>query len=419
MHYPDKQEELQQKEDFNIDEYNEKIRAQVSSTECTNSAIFMITPKAQKYLHTFRALKEEMDNTHGTHVSGLMTYDRPDFGLIPYRILPYYESKEDKELSKQGIKDRFIEDLRDSFADAEKKGVKIINLSLGGGFEKPVDGSKDEDIEDFQKYLHMIKDDLEQIIKSHPSMLFIAAAGNDGTWSDGSARVQYPCGLSAENILCVGSLNKKDQLSSFTNIPLNNVDLVFMLGENVISTLPSDLCPELVDLQSSLLPKLGTSSNESQESQANDPEKLAPLCVMNPDKSFSQNFINMLAAKEKITQTVNKCMKNKALYGRMTGTSMASPLVAHLAGEIWVKNLKMTPVEVIQKIKNSATRQAFGPLMVDKLKVKKPSWYADFEAAPMILSGNSKKKSSGLILSDDTSRSLEEDNNFFEIIVNK
>jgi subtilisin family serine protease len=47
-------------------------------------------PSLARFFEPQRNIAQEIESDafHGTHVAGLMTYDRPDFGLLAYRVLP-------------------------------------------------------------------------------------------------------------------------------------------------------------------------------------------------------------------------------------------------------------------------------------------------------------------------------------------
>ncbi|MCB0361894.1 MAG: S8 family serine peptidase, partial [Bdellovibrionales bacterium] len=235
-----------------VEDYNKKMQIDREKMECEQRELLEIDPRLEKYTEAFRGLEAEDGSTlHGTHVAGLMTYDRPEIGLISYRVLPYFQTQEDKKNGNIGKQDKFVQNFKDAVErlskvkDSQGRGVRIVNLSLGGSFKRP-DGDDQEAVEKFNRYVKIVTEELADIIKSYPDILFIGAAGNDGGWSDNISRVQYPCGIDAENVLCVGATTKDGRKTTFTNVPLNDVELVFAPGYELKSLSPSDRCPFLL-----------------------------------------------------------------------------------------------------------------------------------------------------------------------------
>jgi subtilisin family serine protease len=69
-------------------------------------------------------------------------------------------------------------------------------------------------------------------------ILFVAAAGNDGTNNDTSPA--YPASFDLDNIIAVASTNQSDERSSFSNFGVNSVH-VGAPGEYILSTVPPGL----------------------------------------------------------------------------------------------------------------------------------------------------------------------------------
>jgi subtilisin family serine protease len=305
---------------------------------------------------------------HGTHVAGLMVYDRPDFGIIPYRILPYYENRQDKIDANVGKSDRFINNFAEAVADADKKGVRIVNLSLGGSFMRPDSDNTVNDealLEKFENLSKIVTGALSQIIKKYPHILFVAAAGNDSGWSDNKSRVQYPCGVEADNILCVGALNTRDAFTTFTNIPMNNIDLVFAPGSKVKSLAPSDRCPFIDDLIESFLKE----------------NSGAALCSYKGAQEGWKVDAGAQDAKAPIIRAAyDACAYKANQYTRMSGTSMATPIVAHLAAEILVEKDIPLAKDLISEIKSRAQvdqGKSFVSYSLTASRLKVPSWNLD------------------------------------------
>ena len=101
-------------------------------------------------------------------------------------------------------------------ADAEDRaadlGARVINLSLGS------DGPSLAE---------------RAVIRAHPGVLFVAAAGNQSR--DDDARPTYPCAYDEPNVLCVGAEARAGGLASFSNWGARSVDLLAP-GEHIAST---------------------------------------------------------------------------------------------------------------------------------------------------------------------------------------
>ena len=101
-------------------------------------------------------------------------------------------------------------------ADAEDRaadlGARVINLSLGS------DGPSLAE---------------RTVIRAHPDVLFVAAAGNQAR--DDDAQPTYPCAYDEPNVLCVGAEGRAGGLASFSNWGARSVDLLAP-GEHIAST---------------------------------------------------------------------------------------------------------------------------------------------------------------------------------------
>jgi subtilisin family serine protease len=72
-------------------------------------------------------------------------------------------------------------------------------------------------------------------IASHPSTLYVVAAGNDA--SDNDADPQTPCNVAAPNLICVAATTETDGLAGFSNTGATSVDLGAP-GMAILSTTP-------------------------------------------------------------------------------------------------------------------------------------------------------------------------------------
>lgn len=137
---------------------------------------------------------------HGTHVIGIISMVSPYSNIISYKII-----NENGEGS--------FSDLLIALDDMIDLGVDVVNLSLGG------------DPGDLKTALD---DQIKEMIGR--GVTIVVASGNEG-WKD---KVSYPC--SNPYVICVGSVNKYDQVMWYTNIdPNNKKPEFFSYGENILS----------------------------------------------------------------------------------------------------------------------------------------------------------------------------------------
>lgn len=350
------------------DEWDKKIRRERMGRVCAVEHLLELDPRLGRFITPYRDLAAERGGTrHGTHVAGLMSYDNPAIGLIPYRVIPYHETEQDEADAARGKADKFVGNFEVALQHARRAGVKIVNLSLGGSFTKPTDSndsSYEKDLEKFNNYKRLLTEGLGEIVNKYDEMLFVAAAGNDSGWSDNESRLQYPCGIEAKNVLCVAALNKDSSLAKFTNLPINQLDLVLASGVDVISTVPSDNCAYLAQQMSSVL---AAGSNGT------------GLCKYSIEKKAWEKAPKFAEQYKSLLNTLYEfCSREREGFEEMSGTSMATPIVSRIAAEIWIETPSLKPAEVIAALKAKAQVDNRTRMTAYKLKAKMPSWYKLF-----------------------------------------
>lgn len=319
---------------------DEREKAAATASKIREASLF--ASKASRYLVADRAIEQEYSSGsyHGTHVAGLMVYDRPDFGLRAYKVLPQNVVYKDGKRENGDRRALVFENITKAIEQSVKDGARVVNMSLGMAADRP--NTEKGETGDYKKQAEVLKA-VRKIALANPKTLFVAAAGNDSKWIDGKSRLNFPCGVDAPNFLCVGALNHDGDLASFTNIVINNLNIVFAPGADILSTFPVDMCEE--DL-------LGAFKYP----------KDYPLSTRK-------------SAEEHYKKLEEKCGKSGG-FKRLSGTSMASPLIAHLAGEILAAEPGLTGAEVVARIQAKGDRLESLPFKVMRLKLKKPSWYA-------------------------------------------
>jgi subtilisin family serine protease len=149
---------------------------------------------------------------HGTHVAGTIAA-RGNNGVgvsgvgwntkvLPLRVLSASGSGGSAEVAM-------------AFWYAARAGAQVVNASFGSGaFSQAV----------------------SEAVAQNPDVLFVAAAGNDGTDNDQSA--MYPCNLPHVNLVCVTAISRDNSRPAFANVGSTSVDLAAP-GALILSTVPN------------------------------------------------------------------------------------------------------------------------------------------------------------------------------------
>jgi subtilisin family serine protease len=153
------------------------------------------------------------ENGHGTHVAGTIgaagnngigvTGVNWDVSLMPVRVLDARGSGTNTQVTN-------------GFVYAAANGAGVVNASLGGSF-----------------FSNAMKDAIDA---AAGTTLFVVAAGNAG--DDNDFIPTYPCNYASANLVCVGATSQTDDLASFSNYGLVNVDLAAP-GTEILSTWPA------------------------------------------------------------------------------------------------------------------------------------------------------------------------------------
>jgi subtilisin len=131
-------------------------------------------------------------NGHGTHVAGIIGAQHNNFGV--YGVAPDVDLYIAKVLDDQG--NGFTSYVVEAIDWAVREGVDIINLSLGGKNQSA---------------------DLQRAIDRAYSqgILFVAAAGNEGTQTGQTNTVDFPAAYSS--VIAVAAVDNQDRRAIFSN----------------------------------------------------------------------------------------------------------------------------------------------------------------------------------------------------------
>ena len=267
----------------------------------------------------------------------------------------------------------FMNDIIGAIKYVGKEKILVSNISLGTNFsDTPTDMTfkkPEEQAKAMYDFLSMeyFKYQLGDTIKKHaPGTLFIVAAGNESTWVDGETRSALPMDLSSPwlkdhekqglsapnnsitNILAVGSLGKKERFSCFTNIPINTDNLVFALGENVLSPISTQDMTGMKQIFSGYLD--GFTYNLMDLSPAGDRfyhlyKELGMTKESDtPEDAISKAETNFFAYSmffEDLSAAMQMQLYHKfpVVRAKLSGTSMASPIATRIATRNLLKKI--------------------------------------------------------------------------------
>ncbi len=152
---------------------------------------------------------------HGTHVAGIIAADHTTNDLLPKGVAPKAKILPITFIDKSG--GGSISAAIAAIDYAKTRGAKVINASWGGG---------------------VCSNTLKQKIESLSSqgILFVAAAGNDGTNID--QFYEYPASLNLSNQITVGANTFANQIADFSNFG-SRVHLLAP-GQDILSTYPGN-----------------------------------------------------------------------------------------------------------------------------------------------------------------------------------
>lgn len=164
--------------------------------------------------------------SHGTHVAGIAAEGNPYVRILPARITFDFRTIPTQTPSVEQAK-KDAEAARRTVEYFKAAGVRVVNMSWGGSrqgiesaLEMKVPGMTPEQRAELSREIFAIgKKALEDVMKSAPDILFIAAAGNSD--NDNEFSEVLPSGLSVENMITVGAIDTGGKPTSFTTFGKN------------------------------------------------------------------------------------------------------------------------------------------------------------------------------------------------------
>jgi subtilisin family serine protease len=149
------------------------------------------------------------DFDHGTHVSGIIINNADELVIFPLR---YSGGR------------NIIKAIRLAY----EKGARVLNLSMGSANT----AKTDEDIETENERIASTWVSFKEAAEEFPDMIFVTAAGNNGT--DNDIRHHYPSNYDLPNIIAVAAVDGENKLTSFSNYGKERVHLAAP-GEDINS----------------------------------------------------------------------------------------------------------------------------------------------------------------------------------------
>lgn len=320
-----------------------------------------LVPALSKFIDPVRIADVEARMFHGTHVAGLLTYDRDDIGLLAYRVMPF-NRRVNEALPSDGADEnqsvwsnlgrarkRYMESMAEyrkesllilerAFRQAIADGAKVVNLSLGlapedgclrEGFESPK--CADVDREFYRR--------MQELIRGARDVVFVAAAGNDGKSFSGADIL--PCGFESENLICVGALKNEKTVADFSNIALKHKNFVFAPGVQILSLMPTSIC------RSPLIPgsnQIGTYDRDDEETR-----------------------------RQKWQEILKQCSAETG-YGPVSGTSMATPLIARQIAILMAESPLKEGSEIVREFFRRTLSVDVKGTPYRRFDVEAPSW---------------------------------------------
>jgi len=250
---------------------------------------------------------------HGTSMAECIVRWEKKIGLLAYRVVP----PNVRQNAPEDYSVQIIENVTNACRMAIDDGANIIVMTTFLHFEKK------DNLHHFTK-ISAFTDKLEKLIQNNPNVLFITSAGNGHGYEYSGrslAQIDFPAGIVAENLVAVGSLANDGKISTFSNIPVGEINAAFFPGRNRHCAYPRNM--------------LGISEK---------------YLMMLP--SLLDNLYEGNESYESVASYLRFFEKNKMIVN--DGTSFSTALAANACAKLWIENKKLSPNEIINELmKNS------------------------------------------------------------------
>jgi hypothetical protein len=251
---------------------------------------------------------------HGTSIAGLITKSSKHIGLLAYRVGPPNKS----EYRDYDYAVTVVENLVNADKLAVNDGADIVVMTAFLHFDAQ------EDHRGFRR-VSELKNELRELIRDHPNVLFLASAGNGNgyTFSEHeSDRIDFPGGIAARNYLVVGSMDANGTMSSFSNIPSNGLNSVFLPGLNSASLYPHDML------------------SIPQEFLTTIPALLNDFLEGNESYASIASYLRAFKSDQPVANV---------------GTSFSAAYAANICAALWIYNPMLSPAEIIDALGDRLT----------------------------------------------------------------
>lgn len=272
-----------------------------------------------------------------------------------------------EDVESQSTNYLFVDEVIAAIKKVGEQKIRIANVSLGTEFEAPVLNPNEADPEklfkDTYKFLlfEYFKYKIGAAMRTYANKtVFVVANGNSGKWVDGKSQSALPVDLSSpflakyedkakgqvapnnliDNVIGVGSLNDKGELSSFTNLLLSKrTPFVMAEGESVLSPVRQLDPSAITGIVNSYLPKLGKIGRSSMPLSVDSSQS-----IEEQSKAVESNI--RFRGKQRVLEhlkeaiTTHMVIEHTDHRALMTGTSMASPTVAGLLAKELLRQAK-------------------------------------------------------------------------------